>query len=115
MITAVDPRTQVRFVPESEKKKKAKTAFLYLPMTELEKVNMATVIGPGEGQGQMPETFLARLVIEHLCGWENFKDSAGTELEFSGENVQRIPWIVILDIGADILKTSGFGEVERKN
>ena len=113
-IIAVDPRTRQEFIPDSEKKKrKDKTKFFYLPMTEAEKANMAMLL-PG-GEGTLPEGFLVDLVIDHLTGWENFNFNNGAAVEFSRENIDLVPWMTLLEIGSHILGASKFGTAERKN
>ena len=112
-IVAVDPLSKTEFIPESEKESETPTKFFYTPMKESEKVEMAMRFNGGTGVLQ--EKFLTTLVNNHLAGWENFNDSKGEPVKFSKENFDRVPWVILLEIGSHILESSGFLEVERKN
>jgi hypothetical protein len=114
MIVAVDPVQPEEFIPDSEKKKKVKTKFMFLPLLENEKANaMMQVL---QAKGVMPEGFATELVRDKITGWENFKDSKGVELKFIPETEMhnRIPWDVQVEFGSHILMSSGFMEVQKR-
>lgn len=50
-----------------------------------------------------------------LSGWLNFHDFAGNEIEFSAENINRIPALILQDISFEIQGMSGLMGEERKN
>lgn len=50
-------------------------------------------------------------------GWRNIEDGehAGEDLLFTRENMQKIPWTAIMNVGARILELSQLGDSDRKN
>lgn len=50
-----------------------------------------------------------------LTGWKDFPDSDGKEIEFSIENIGRIPPLILQDISFEIQTMSSLGGEERKN
>jgi len=112
-IVAVDPKGKIEYIPESEKGEDNPTKFFYTPMTEREKADMAMSVSLGDGQ--IPKTIMSALVFQHVVGWENFNDAEGNAVKFSRDNISRLPWEIMMEIGAKIFETSGFLETERKN
>jgi len=50
-----------------------------------------------------------------LTGWKDFPDNEGVEIEYSIENIGRIPPLLLQDISFEIQMLSSLGESERKN
>lgn len=50
-----------------------------------------------------------------LTGWKKFIGSDGKEIEFSRENINRVPPIILQDISLEIQEMSAVSEKERKN
>lgn len=62
-----------------------------------------------------PDEMYERFVELGLIGWKDFNDCHGNPIEFSVENMDRIPPIVLQDISFEIQKLSVLTEDERKN
>jgi len=50
-----------------------------------------------------------------LTGWQDFPDSEGKEINYSVENIGRIPPLILQEISFEIQTMSQLGESERKN
>ena len=86
---------------------------MVLPLRESEKVDLAMLVQGGEGA--IPKEFMTEVVLTHITGWENFNDDKGKEVVFSPENLDRVPWEILLEVGTHIIDASGFLNVQRKN
>lgn len=50
-----------------------------------------------------------------LVGWKDFNNEDGSPIEFSKENIGRIPPLILQDISFQIQSLSSMGDDERKN
>ena len=57
----------------------------------------------------------ALCIHKGLTGWENFKDIAGNDIEFSDDNISLIPALILQEISLEIQIMSSLTEDERKN
>ena len=57
----------------------------------------------------------AMFVRTGLVGWRDFVDAAGEEIEFSVENMGRIPPLIVQDLSFKIQNISVLSEDDRKN
>lgn len=55
-------------------------------------------------------------ILTHgITGWKDFKDASGNPLEFSIENIARIPPVILQELSFAIQEMASIGESERKN
>lgn len=92
------------------------TAFNLKPLTAREGAEVFSSISfHGESGGATLTYETSSLAIKHgLIGWRNFFDREGKEIEFSKENINRLPPLVFLSVATVIINSTVFGEEEKK-
>lgn len=107
MATALPLITKAPFISKHDKDKPGSVQVIWMlqPLTGLQHMEI-TASGFTDYSGA---------IMMGLKGWKNFKDAAGAEVEFSFENIARIPALYLQDIAFEILKRSSLDEEKTKN
>jgi len=103
------------FVPKSEKDDMNPARFEVRPLDGMQYMEvMNETSGTGvdlriSGRG-------LKLALQHgLVGWETVQDKDGKNIEFSRNEVNRLPPILLTELAAEILDISELGEEAIKN
>lgn len=91
---------------EKDKPKEEQTTWMLQPLNGLQHMQVSS--------GVFGVDYSGALAVG-LTGWENFKDENGVEIEFSNENISRVPALYLQDIALEILKRSEMKDEKVKN
>jgi len=90
---------------EKDTPKEDQTTWMLQPLNGLQRMEISS----------MGFTDYTAALMLGLVGWENFKDENGVEMEFTTENMKRVPALYLQDIALELIKRSDLDEEKIKN
>ena len=105
-IQAIEKIAADWYTPESEREEESPTRFKIQPLNGLQHMEVL---------GDLYKSGPFNAIRYGLVGWENFNDENGKPINFSLENVKRVPPVYLSEISTEIINRSELGEAATKN